>query len=80
MIKTNLDDARSPKTSGLRPVRVADLYCGEGAATRAATSSGMEVVYAYDPVSFTGTATRRTPASAVDGMLGPVKHDKRARV
>lgn len=32
-----------------RPVRFADLYCGEGAATHEAIMAGMEVVYAFDP-------------------------------
>lgn len=37
----------SASASGI--LRCADLYCGDGEATRAASAVGVDVVYAYDP-------------------------------
>lgn len=58
--------------SDQRPVRVADLYCGEGAATKAAISAGMEVVYAYEPVGYARDRYITNTGLPVDGALGPM--------
>ena len=45
-----VDAVLRPKNQSASGVlRCADLYCGDGEATRAALNSGMRVVYAYDP-------------------------------
>ncbi len=55
-----------------RPVKLADLYCGEGAATKAAILAGMEVVYAYEPTSYVRERYTEKTGLPVDGLLGPV--------
>lgn len=55
-----------------RPVKLADLYCGEGAATKAAILAGMEVVYAYEPTSYVRERYTEKTGLPVDGVLGPV--------
>ena len=61
-----------PEPQGdIRPVRVADLYCGEGATTRAAFSAGMEVVYAYDQESHRREAYFKNTGLSADGVIGP---------
>lgn len=37
------------RSTGVAPLRVADLYCGNGCASAAAQRTGAHIVYAYEP-------------------------------
>ena len=54
-----------------QPIRVMDLYAGEGKTTNAALAAGMEVVYAYEPVAHNRERYRADIGLPVHGELGP---------
>ena len=55
-----------------RPVRMADLCCGDGVATRAALAAGMEVVYAYEPGGALNDLYTEETGIIADGAFGRI--------